>query len=61
MIRIRITPVGEPSGFDAILTVTCLVGKPPPTAQEGITLNVQDIVNFNKIVMESGQTLFLAQ
>jgi hypothetical protein len=30
-------------------------------AEEGITLNVQDIVNINKTVPESGQTLFLAQ
>ncbi len=44
-------------GFDAILTVECALGSPPPGAHEGIRLNVQDIINFNK--QASGFTVFI--
>ena len=44
-------------GFDAILTVICAFGSPPAGQHEGIHLNVQDVINFNKQV--SGFTLFI--
>ncbi len=44
-------------GFDAILTVICGLGSPPPGQHEGIHLNVLDVINFNKQV--SGFTVFI--
>jgi len=43
---------------DGILWVTCLVGSPPSGADEGVRLNVKDLINFNKSV--SGATVFIA-
>ena len=47
-------------GFDgdAILTVTCAIGA-PPGHMEGIFLNIQDVINFNKKV--SGITIYIKQ
>jgi hypothetical protein len=44
-------------GVDAILTVYCLLGSPPAGQEEGIKLNVQDIINFN--MQAGGNTLFI--
>jgi hypothetical protein len=57
LVRIHLTPNAGGAGFDAVLRITCLVGSPPPSAHEGIRLNVQDVINFNKEV--SGATLFI--
>ena len=45
-------------GSDAILTVTCAIGA-PPGHMEGIFLNIQDVINFNKKV--SGITIYIKQ
>jgi hypothetical protein len=48
------------SGFEAdgLLTITCTLGdQVPSSATEGVRLNVQDIINFNKEV--SGFTVFV--
>ena len=45
------------AGFDAILTVICDLGSAPTGQHEGIHLNVQDVINFNKQV--SGLTVFV--
>ena len=53
-------PASKPSTTveaNAILIVTCLIGSPPSGAQEGITLNVEDLINFNSPT--SGNTLFI--
>jgi hypothetical protein len=57
LVLIHLSPSTGGSGFDAVLRITCLVGSPPPSAHEGIRLNVQDVINFNKEV--SGATLFI--
>lgn len=57
LMLIHLSPSTGGSGFDAVLLITCLVGSPPPSAHEGIRLNVQDVINFNKEV--SGDTLFI--
>jgi hypothetical protein len=49
--------VGSTAVHTAILAITCDVGSPPEGHHEGITLNVQDAINFNKSV--SGVTLFI--
>ncbi len=49
--------VGETHVADGILTIFCSLGdKIPAVHREGITLVVQDVINFNKIV--SGFTVF---
>jgi hypothetical protein len=53
-------PASNPSvtvQADGILEVECVIGSPPPGANEGIRLNVQDRINYNKSV--SGDTLFI--
>ena len=45
-------------GSQAILTVTCAIGA-PPGHMEGIFLNIQDVINFNKKV--SGITIYIKQ
>ncbi len=47
------------ASFDAVMQVDCLIGKTPAGAIEGITLNVQDVLNFNQEV--SGLTLYIRQ
>jgi hypothetical protein len=42
---------------DGVLTVICEIGKPPPSAMEGIKLRVEQLGNFNQQV--SGTTLFV--
>ncbi len=59
LVLIHLSPNAGGSGFDAVLRITCLVGSPPAGAHEGIRLNVQDVINFNKEV--SGLTLFIRQ
>jgi len=43
--------------LDGILQVDCLVGSPPAGAVEGVRLNVQGLINFNKEV--SGLTVYI--
>jgi len=57
LVLIHLSPSTGGSGFDGVLRITCLIGSPPPSAHEGIRLNVQDVINFNKEV--SGDTLFI--
>lgn len=60
LIRVRLLPSGG-GQFGGILRVTChLPDVPsPPGTHEGVRLNVQGAVNFNKEV--SGLTLFIRQ
>src|SRR6059036_1431545 len=58
------TPQGLPANLfggtpvhDGILTIYCTLGNPPHGAHEGVRLNVQDVINFNKQV--SGDTVFV--
>jgi hypothetical protein len=51
------TASGATVEADGILEVTCLIGKPPAGVMEGIRMNVNDLINFNKSVR--GDTLFI--
>ena len=58
--------VGRPSGFrksqrglPATLTITCLIGTAPAGAEEGITLNVDHLINFGEST--GGNTLFILE
>jgi len=57
LVRIHLSPSTGGAGFDGVLRITCLIGSPPAGANEGIRLNVQGVINFNKEV--SGNTLFI--
>jgi hypothetical protein len=59
LLRIHLSPDAGGPGFDAVLRITCLIGSPPAGAKEGIRLDVQDVINFNKEV--SGNTLFIRE
>ena len=53
-------PASDPSATieaDALVTIQCEIGEPPPGSSEGITLNVKDLINFNKHVV--GDNLFI--
>jgi hypothetical protein len=61
--HIRSTPTSDGEGNggrDAILTITCLLGSPPPgfTGNEGATLRVEDGPFFNHSI-PPGSTLFI--
>ena len=61
-LNVLLTPTANPSVHrPAILQIECALGNPPAGAVEGVRLNVQDHINFNKTVPESGTTLLLAQ
>lgn len=53
LIRVHLS-----NGSAAILTVTCAIGAPPGHT-EGSTLNIQDVINFNKHA--GGITLYIKQ
>jgi hypothetical protein len=53
LIRVHLS-----TGSDAILDIDCAIGAPPGQT-EGVMLNIQDVINFNKKV--SGITLFIKQ
>ena len=61
LIRVHLVAAGGSPQADAILRVTCdLPGaKVPSGGEEGVRLNIQDLLNFNKEV--SGVTLFIKQ
>ena len=53
-------PANNPSAtieLDGILQVGCLLGSPPSGVDEGVRLNVKDLINFNKSV--GGDTVFI--
>ena len=62
-LAITATPDAAPSvHLAAALTITCVVGpNVPASAVEGIRVNVYDVINFNKPVLESGANIFIAQ
>ncbi len=60
-LAVTLTPEGTSLQFPATLWIDCLIGdKIPPSAEEGIRLNVNDLINFNKTV-HSGFTVFIPQ
>jgi hypothetical protein len=67
-VELDIQLVGQPAGrpdvtltAEGLLRIDCLIGDPPPSGEEGVRLNVKDVINFNKTVPESGTTVFIAQ
>ena len=61
-LNVLLTPTSNPSvHLPAILQVECALGKVPPGALEGVRLNVQDVINFNKTVPESGANVYIKE
>ena len=59
-LTVLLTPSANPSvHLPAILQIECALGTPPGGAEEGIRLNVQDLINFNKTVPESGANVYI--
>ncbi len=56
-VHLEATVGGTVVEADGTLTVDCLIGSPPAGADEGVRLNVKDLINFNMEV--SGETLFV--
>jgi hypothetical protein len=57
-------PAGQPNvtiSADGLLWIDCLIGDPPPSGEEGVRLNLKDLINFNQTVPESGTTVFIAR
>ena len=62
MLTALLTSSANPSAhLPAILQVECALGKVPAGAVEGVRLNVQDVINFNKTVPESGANVYIKQ
>jgi hypothetical protein len=59
-ISITIRADGAPRGtvLHGTLVIDCVLGNPPATAKEGVTLTVPNLITFNTKV--SGFTLFIA-
>lgn len=58
LLRVHLVGAGGAVQLDAVLTIDCLVGKPPAGAIEGIRLSLQDVdLNFNKEVQ--GLTVYI--
>jgi hypothetical protein len=60
----RVHVVGHPASggteeFNALFTIDCLLGNPPPGAQEAITFDIPGVINFDTPV--SGGNLFVAK
>lgn len=66
-VRLKGTSVTEGTAtFDGVLVVTCLIGDTaediPADAEEGITLDIPGLINFDDLVPgEGGLTLFLSR
>jgi hypothetical protein len=60
LLRIVATPDFAPSvHLPATLTIECVLGSPPAGTEEGVRVNVYDVINFNKSVHESGANLYI--
>lgn len=59
-LAVVLTPDAHPDvQLPGILEVECLLGTPPGGAAEGIRLLVKGVINFNKTVLDSGETVFV--
>jgi hypothetical protein len=51
-----------PGAFDGVLVVNCLIGDVPAGLEEGITIDIPGVINFDALVpAESGLTLFVSR
>jgi len=59
-LAVMLTPDAHPDvHVPGILQVECLLGSPPAGAEEGVRLLAKGVINFNKTVIGSGETVFV--
>lgn len=63
VLSVHLVAAGGAPAFDGVLTVSCLIGANVPAgAQEGITLDIPGVINFDKLLQESsGLTLYVSR
>jgi len=49
LLRVLLTPPAPNQPHEALLWIYCVIGQPPPSAEEGIRMNIPGIVNFNDV------------
>lgn len=60
VLDVTLVPDASPStSFHGQLTIYCLIGAPPASAEEGIRLVVPGIINFNDVV--TGENVYIKQ
>lgn len=60
VLRVALVPDANPSvSLDGLLTIYCVIGAPPPSAEEGIRLVVPGVLNFNDVV--TGENVYIKQ
>ena len=60
VLDVTLVPDADPSStFDGMLTIYCLIGSPPSSAEEGIRLVVPGLINFNHVV--TGENVYIKQ
>jgi hypothetical protein len=56
----RLVPAANPSlSLEGLLTIYCVIGVPPASAEEGIRLVVPGVRNFNDVV--TGANVYIKQ
>ena len=58
-VSLDVTFTGPAGSLPGRITIYCLIGSPPPSAEEGVVVNVPGIANFNKQV--SGDNVYVKQ
>lgn len=63
VLNVHLVATGGAPQADGVLTVTCLIGANVPAGEEeGITLNVPGLINFDELIEEaSGLTLYVSR
>lgn len=60
VFRVALVPAANPSlSLTGLLTIYCVIGEPPPSAEEGIRLVVPGVLNFNHVV--TGENVYVKQ
>ena len=60
VFRVALVPDAHPTlSRGGLLTIYCLIGAPPPSAEEGIRLVVPGVLNFNDVV--TGENVYIKQ
>lgn len=60
VFNVTLVPDANPSlSLEGLLTIYCLIGAPPASAEEGIRLVVPGVLNFNDVV--TGENVYIKQ
>lgn len=60
VLRVVLVSDANPAAlFEGTLTIYCLTGKPPASAEEGIRLNLPGVINFNEVV--TGENVYIKE